>query len=229
MKPNVEANSRIYRATPSSIAVQAVDDVRNLRFVVFHPISRTDIAVRVLSRQSEHYRSLRVKLCSDEVPDSPIHVYKLDNQQIAKMENNNAGLLVHFPALQTDKRTYFVQLESTLSEGTYKYKTVPIYFESNSSFKYITLPFNAERKVDHGDLNQTSLVALPFIVLLVLAFFNRDKLWRTVNDLLENWLKPAPIARPQVIQAIPIDPKVDDIIVEQIMNINKKKTKPRKA
>lgn len=229
LKPDVEVNAHIQRTSPSSILLQTSEDIRNLRLIAFHPISRTDISVHIVSVQPEHYRTLKVKLCKEDMPDSPIHTLKLDSQHANKINNNyNAGFLVHLPPLQADGKKYFVQLDSSLSQTMHKYRTAPVYFDANSSFKYVKLMFNAERKVDQGDMNQTSVVALPFIMLVAIAFFNREKLWMWLNTLVERWSKPVPSSRAPV-QAIPIDPRADDIIVEQIMNINKRKTKPRKT
>ncbi|XP_025074789.1 nodal modulator 3 [Pogonomyrmex barbatus] len=231
LKPNVESNAHIQRTSPNSQLIQPVEDIHGLRLIAFHPISRTDVSVHVTSAEPEHYRTIKVKLCREDAPDSPVHISKLDVQQSTSKNtdtNYNAGFLVHFPPLQADGRKYFVQLESTLSQAMHKYRTVPVYFEANSSFKYVKLTFNAERKVDQGEMNQTSVIALPFIILIAAAFINREKLWIWLNALLERRSKPVPSSRAPV-QAIPIDPRADDIIVEQIMNINKRKTKPRKA
>lgn len=229
LKPNVESNAHIYRTSPNSQLLQPIKDVHGLRLIAFHPITRMDVSVHITSAQPEHYRTIKVKLCREEAPDLPVHVSKLDVQQSGKIASNyNAGFLIHFPPLQADNRKYFIQLESSLSQAVHKYRTVPVYFEANSSFKYVKLTFNAERRVDQGDMNQTSVVALPFIALVALAFFNREKLWTWLNALLERRSKPVPSSRAPV-QAIPIDPRADDIIVEQIMNINKRKTKPRKT
>lgn len=231
LKSNVESNVHIQRTSPTSQLVQPMEeDIHGLRLIAFHPISRTDISVHVTSAQPEHYRTIKVKLCREDAPDSPVHISKLDVQQtVSKTSNNyNAGFLVHFPPLQADGRKYFVQLESSLSQAVHKYRTIPVYIEANSSFKYVKLSFNAERKVDQSEMNQTSVVALPFIMLVGLAFVNREKLWTWLNALLERRSKPAPSSRTPV-QAIPIDPRADDIIVEQIMNINKRKAKPRKT
>ncbi|XP_011332456.1 nodal modulator 3 isoform X2 [Ooceraea biroi] len=230
LKASVESNAHIQRTSPSSQLVQPMEDIHGLRLIAFHPISRTDVSVHVTSIQPEHYRTIKVKLCREDAPDSPVHISKLDAQQSTSKiaGSHNAGFLVHFPPLQADGRKYFVQLESSLSQAVHKYRTVPIYFEANSSFKYVKLTFNAERKVDQSEMSQTSVIALPFIILVALAFVNRDKLWTWLNTLLERRSKPAPSSRAPV-QAIPIDPRADDIIVEQIMNINKRKTKPRKA
>ncbi|XP_072764167.1 BOS complex subunit NOMO3 isoform X2 [Anoplolepis gracilipes] len=231
LKPNVESNAHIHRTSPSSQLVQPTEeDIHGLRLIAFHPISRTDVSVHVTSTQPEHYRTIKVKLCREDAPDSPVHISKLDVQQSASKNsgNYNAGFLVHFPPLQADGRKYFVQLESSLSQAVHKYRTIPVYFEANSSFKYVKLTFNAERKIDQSDMNQTSVIALPFIMLVGLAFVNREKMWTWLNALLERRSKPVPSSRAPV-QAIPIDPRADDIIVEQIMNINKRKAKPRKT
>ncbi|CAD1476709.1 unnamed protein product [Heterotrigona itama] len=229
LKSSAEANAHIQRTSPVSTTVQTSSDIRGLRLVAFYPISRTDVSVHVVSMQPEHYRTLKVKLCREDTPDSPIHLSKLETQQLSKIGSAyNAGFLMHLPPLQTDGKKYFMQLESSLSRTLHKYKTIPFYFEANSSFKYVKLTFNAERKIDHSDMNQTSIVALPFIMFITIGFFNREKLWLWLNTLIEKWSKPVPISRTPV-QAVPIDPRADDIIVEQIMNINKRKTKPRKT
>ncbi|KOC70780.1 Nodal modulator 2 [Habropoda laboriosa] len=229
LKPNAEVNSHIQRTSPVSTSVQTSTDIRGLRLVAFHPISRTDVSVHVVSAQPEHYRTLKVKLCREDTPVSPLHTAKLEAPQLNKVGGSayNAGFLVHLPPLQADGRKYSVQLESSLSHTLHKYKTAPFYFEANSSFKYVKLTFNAERKVDQSDMNQTSVVALPFIMLVTVAFFNRERLWLWLNALVERWSKPVPNTRTPT-QAVPIDPRADDIIVEQIMNINKRKIKPRK-
>lgn len=189
-------------------------------------MSRVDLTVQVQAENAEHYRSLRLKLCREDNPDSPIHTIKLDSSVNPKTPN--VGQVVHFPSLQFNQK-YFLQLDSSLSKAVYKYKTTPVYFEANSSFKYFKMNFETERKQDHGDMNQTSVVALPFIMLVALAFLYRDKLRTYLNTAVEQWSKPVPLSRSTPVHAIPIDPRADDIIVEQIMNINKRKTKARKV
>ena len=230
LKHEEEANLNVQRVLPSSVAVQATKDIYDLRLFAFHSIARMDVFVQIFSSHPDYYRTLKVKLFRKDMPDSPIHVSKIDTYHFSKIGNNyNAGLLVHFPPLQSDNRKYFTQLHSSLSQLSHNYKTIPVYFEANSSFKYVKLNFNVEKKHFHTDINQTSsIVALPFILMVALAFSYRQKLWSWLNNILEWWSKHIPASRTPV-QSIPIDPRVDDIIVEQIMNINKKKTKSRKV
>lgn len=229
LKPNTEVNAQIQRTSPDSIQVQTAKDIHGLRLVAFHPIPRTDISVHVISAQPEHYRTLKVKLCREDMADSPLHTVKLEAQQSHIIGSNyNPGFLVHLPPVQADGKRYFVQLESSLSQSMHKYRTLPVYFEAKSNFMYVKLNFNAERKVDQSDMNQTSVVALPFIMLVAFAFLNREKMWTWLNALIERRSKPVPSSRTPI-QTVPIDPRADDIIVEQIMNINKRKTKLRKT
>lgn len=229
LKPHTEVNAHIHHTSPDSVPVQISEDIHSLRLIAFHPISRTDVSVHIVSVQPEHYRTLKVKLCREDMPDSPIHTSKLEGQQLNKIGSNyNSGFLVHLPPLQADGKKYFVQLESSLPQTMHKYRTVPLYFEANSSFKHVKLTFNAERKIDQSEMNQTSVIALPFITLVAFAFLNREKIWTWLNASIERRSKPAASSR-SPIQAAPIDPRADDIIVEQIMNINKRKTKPRKT
>ncbi|OXU24420.1 hypothetical protein TSAR_002763 [Trichomalopsis sarcophagae] len=231
-----DPSTRGLRAIPSSVAVQATQDVHDIKLMALQPVSRTDVSVRVIANQPENYRTLKIKLCREDSPDSPIHIAKLDSQFSAKM--NNAGFIHHFPPLQADGKKYFVQLETTLSKSTHEYKIVPVYFEANSSFKYVELRFEAERKHDHGDANQITFVPLPLIILVTAAFFHRDALSSWLNTTIERWSRRpsssnsrnSQASAPNLIAAT--DPRVDDIIVEQIKNINSKsskKVKPRKA
>ena len=151
---------------------------------------------------------------------------------------NSAGFLVHFPPLQADGKKYFVQLETSLSKSTHEYKVIPVYFEANSSFKYVELRFDAERRHDQGDANQITFVPLPLIILVTAAFFYREALSGWLNTTVERWTSRRASANSRNSNANAAnlmaanDPRIDDIIVEQIKNINSKtvkKAKPRKA
>ncbi|XP_014218232.1 nodal modulator 1 [Copidosoma floridanum] len=237
-----DPNSRGLRAIPSSVAVQATQDVYNIKLMALQPVSRTDISVRVTSSQPENYRTLRVRLCREESPDSPIHVAKLDSQLSSKQQQfSSAGYLLHLPSLQVDGKRYFVQLDTTLSRSNYDYQIAPVYFEANSSFKYVKLHFDADRRHDHADGSQITLVPLPLIILVTLAFFKRDSISSWLNTAVEKWSsnkksspsvskKAQDVAQSQVATN---DSKLEELIAEQLRNINakstSKKVKPRKA
>ncbi|XP_011500341.1 PREDICTED: nodal modulator 3 [Ceratosolen solmsi marchali] len=229
------SNSRNLRAIPSSIAVQATQDIHDIKLMALQPVSRTDVSIRIISNQLENYRTLKVKLCREDIPDSPIHIAKIESQYFGKM--NNAGFLLHFPPLQADGKKYFIQLESSLSKLTHEYKIFPVYFEANSSFKFVDLRFDAVRKHEQGDANQITFVPLPLIILVTIAFFHREALCGWLNTTIEKWYKRPSSSLNRNSQGVPnllaaTDSRADDIIVEQIKNINSKsskKLKPRKT
>lgn len=146
-------------------------------------------------------------------------------------------MLVHFPPVSLDGKKYFVQLETSLSKSSHEYKIVPVYFEANSSFKYVEIQFNPEPKQDLGETHQITFVPLPIIALLTLAFFNRVALSRWFNTTIEKLSKRSSPSNHRNSQAssqnLSAVSDVDiDEIAEQIKNINSKgskKVKPRKT
>lgn len=146
-------------------------------------------------------------------------------------------MIVHFPSLQLDGKKYFVQLETSLSKSSHDYKIVPVYFEANSSFRYVELHFNAEPKHDLGETHQITFVPLPIIALLTLAFFNREALSSWLNTAIEKWSRRSSTTGNRNSQAsaqnyVAISDIDIDEIAEQIKNINSKaskKPKPRKT
>lgn len=53
-------------------------DIRDIKVTAFQLVEHMDISVFVESTIPEHLRTLKLKLCKDEMPDSPVHVVKLD-------------------------------------------------------------------------------------------------------------------------------------------------------
>ena len=140
----------------------------------------------------------------------------------------------HFPSVQNDGAKYFVQLETSLSKSSHDYKILPVYFVANTSFKYVQVNFEAEEKPDQADSIQMSFLPLPLIVLVSLAFLNRDSLSIWLNNTIENWSrKSVSSSRNFQNNSTPVisNDLRDDIIVEQIESINRKskKVKPRKT
>ncbi|KAL7295888.1 hypothetical protein TKK_0010932 [Trichogramma kaykai] len=229
-----DTNIRGLRAIPSSIAVQATQDVYDIKLMALQPVSRTDVSVRVISTHPENYRTLKVKLCREDQADSPIHVLRLDNNN--HMKSTNSGVILHFPPLQIDGKKYFVQLETTLSRATHTYDIKPFYFTANSSFKYAELHFNGERHHDHGDGGQITYLPLPLILIVTIAFYNREALSAWLNTTVEKWSRKSTTKSSQNQQNLlaSSDPRLEEqLIAEQLKNINAKsigkKVKPRKA
>ncbi|XP_026483060.1 LOW QUALITY PROTEIN: nodal modulator 1-like, partial [Ctenocephalides felis] len=223
-------NKHIDRWTPREIEVQVLDkDIEGLKIIVFHPITQMDVTAHITASNIDHYKSLRVKLFRENSMDSPLHSVKLENPNFQK-GGRNPGLRVMFPRIPLDGKNYFVQLESTLSPNQYKYHTPAVQFLASSSFKHINLDFNATTKASEQDLNQTSMLALPMIILVSLVFFNQQKVsdfLQIVGDKLSSvQLKPSN-SQFAVQQNVVVDHREIEQIVQNI-NAVKKKPKPKK-
>lgn len=204
-------------------------DVQDLKIIVFHPITQMDITVHVQSANIEHYKSLKVKLYRDSAMDAPLYSIKLDNPNFHK-NGRNPGLRVMFPRISMDGKSYSVQLESTLSSSQYKYNTAPVQFLAQTSFKHINLEFNATTKVLEQDLNQTSMLALPMIILVSVVFFNQQKV-SDVLQIIADKLSSLQLKQTSSQYGVQQNTVVDHREIEQIVqNINavKKKPKPKK-
>lgn len=57
-----DPNTRNLKPIPSSVAVQATRDVRDIKLIAFQPFSRSDVSVRIISNSLENYRSLKVTI-----------------------------------------------------------------------------------------------------------------------------------------------------------------------
>lgn len=145
---------------------------------------------------------------------------------------NNGGAIMHFPPLQADGKKYFVQLETSLSKSTHSYDIKPVYFKANTSFKYAELHFNAERHHDHSEGGQITFVPLPLILLVTIAFYNREALSAWLNTTIERWSRKSSTKSSQNQQNLlaASDARVDDFIAElNKSSKSSKKVKPRKA
>ena len=57
---NQDSSTQGLKAIPSSVAVQALQDVHEIKLMVLQPVLRTDTSVRILTNNPENYRTLKV-------------------------------------------------------------------------------------------------------------------------------------------------------------------------
>jgi len=175
----------------SSVFFQPVEkDISNLHLIVFRPVSRVDVVAYITGEQ---LRTVKVRLCRQESPDSPVHIAKIEALLGPSASKAPAipgiypmGVLVHFPPLPMDGRTYFVQLESSLSPSAFEYETPPVTFEANSSFKQVPLVFNPKPRLLDQEMNHGSYLLLPLIIAAVMSYFNRDKVIPFLQQVRQN-------------------------------------------
>ncbi|XP_049779932.1 nodal modulator 3 [Schistocerca cancellata] len=231
VKQGPGVNQHIYRATPDGIPVKTTEgDIKDIRLIVFYPLTQMDVTANVQAPNVEHLRTLRAKLCREDAPESPIHVVKLDSTPGRSTKGHNAAMIM-FPPIPADGRNYFLQLESTLSRATHTYTTHAVHFRANSSFKHIKLTFQPEPKVVEQDIGHTSYMTLPLIIIVVLAYINRVKVVPVLNRLVQSLNTPAsPQSSGSGRTTIPQDHNAADaVMVEPILNVRSRKIKPRKT
>jgi hypothetical protein len=191
-----------------------------------------DLTVQVQATTAEHLRTLRAKLCREDAPDSPVHIIKLDSpsKKPPSTRGTNTAMLV-FPSLPADGRGYFLQLESTLPLSTHSYKTHAVHFKANVSFKLVKLPFKPEPKILEQELGHSSYFALPLMIIGLITYFNQQKVL-----LLLNWITQSlssslttGVNTSRVTNATSDHNAVDAVTVEPIINVTKRKLKPRKT
>lgn len=151
------------------------DDVQNINIVAISPISYVDVIARINAASNEHYKTLRVQLYKKEVgpSDNPIYSQRVESPLNVK-SRVNPGIMVFFPRIPFDGKTYVVELTTTLSDKNFRY-TLPVQsFEANRSTVFLELDFKPEIRLNEGDLNQNSISALILLGLVIIAFFKQD-------------------------------------------------------
>lgn len=168
------------------------DDIEGVNIIAISPISYVDVVARVTASSNDYYKSLRVNFYKKGNSDSPIYSQRVESPLNVK-SRVNPGIMVFFPRIPYDQKTYVVELVTTLSDKSFKY-TLPVEsFISNQSSIYVELDFSPEVRLNEGDFNQNSISALVLIALVVIAFFKQDLaiellafLWSKVSVLVQN-------------------------------------------
>lgn len=160
-----EGNDHIERALPPYRPIEIANtDIDDVNIIAFRQINQFDLSGNVIT-SSEYLPTLWVKLYKSENLDNPIQTVSLGQ-----------SLFFHFPPLLRDGENYVVLLDSTLSKFQYEYTLPQVSFSADGYHKHITLKFNPTRKLPEQDIAQGSYMALPLILLLMLAGYNHEKL-----------------------------------------------------
>lgn len=157
-------------------------DVSDVNFVAILPLTYVDVVARIAASSNEFYKTLRIQLYRQGAADSPIYSQRVESPLNVK-GRVNPGIMVFFPRIPFDGRTYFVELTSSLSEKTYRY-TLPVQsFVANRSSVFVEVDFEPEVRSLDGDLNQNSLSALLLIAVLAVGFFKQELAFDFFNFL----------------------------------------------
>ncbi|XP_060516095.1 BOS complex subunit NOMO3 [Cylas formicarius] len=169
--------NNLERTSPEFIEVKNInEDVKNLSIIVFYPIPKLTVLVKVYAENADHYKALKLKLYCDSDGPTLLHSISLENQ--AKGIEGNYGLLIAFPALTVNGKLYSVHLESS----QIKSKARARYFNANSTFKYIELDFKIKSTIIEQPIKQTSLWTVVFIILVLAGLYNIQFLSTIVKE-----------------------------------------------
>uniref|UniRef100_A0A1I8P9T7 Uncharacterized protein n=1 Tax=Stomoxys calcitrans TaxID=35570 RepID=A0A1I8P9T7_STOCA len=227
------SGNNVDRSIPTTRSVKiASADVQGVNFLAISPITFVDVTLRVTASSNDFYKSLRVIMYRKGAYDSPVYSQRLDTPLNPK-SRYNPGIMVFFPRIPLDGKTYVVELKSTLSDKTYTYSVRSEQFVADTPSVYVELDFRPEVKSYEGDLNQNSISALVLVALVAIAFFKQDIamafldfVWSKVNGIAQDIAqKQKTNAKNNQRKVEPINQKEIEQMAEQINNIKKKKTK----
>ncbi|XP_075235933.1 BOS complex subunit NOMO3 [Lycorma delicatula] len=221
MKQGPGVNEQIRRATPDGLSVKVSrEDVRNLRLIVFRLISQTDLTVYISSDTPEHLRSLKAKLYRDEVA---LHSVRLSDLK-ATPTFALTSVVITFPPLVPDGRSYSLQLESSLSQATHSYVNHPVHFKANSSFRLVRLSFFPQPRSTDSELSHSSYIVIPLLLITLITYYHRTSVLEYFNYLMQMQSRVNVNTRTHSLDDSGTD---TPLIVEPI--IGKRKMKPRKT
>ncbi|KAJ8923473.1 hypothetical protein NQ315_010051 [Exocentrus adspersus] len=232
VKGSADDRYQVERTTPEFIEIENIaQDVKELKLIVFRPVSQMDILVKVYAENVDHYKSLKVKLTRELGSSVIVYTSKIDTS--IKLTNDiNPGVLLHIPSIPIDSRPYAIQLETNLAQTT-KWKPQIHHFNANTSFKFIELDFNVKSSNSEQPMKQTSIWSLIFILSIVCVLYNIDLVANILKDKFDfnisavTNLIPIPSTSQKNTTDYYDNAQIDQIV--QSINAVKKKPKPKKA
>ncbi|XP_035910443.1 nodal modulator 1 [Anopheles stephensi] len=205
-------------------------DTRDVNLIAISPLAFVDVTVRVVASHNDHYKTLKIALYK-KGSDSPVHTQRIESPLNPKSKIN-PGIMVFFPRIPFDGKSYHIELTSSLSEKSYRYSLSAVSFVANTSSFYAELPFEPELRTAEGDLNQSSLSAIVLIAIIGFVFFKQElafellgMAWAKVGNLAGGAMSRRPTGKDLKNDAGPIDTRDIDALASTIDGMKKKKTK----
>lgn len=225
----IQQNSKgahpVDRSVPNVINIENVkEDIKDLKIIVFRPVTHTDILVKVHAKNVEHYKTLRLKVIRDG--SATILNTKIDTSSVRITKDNNPGVLIHVPQLPSDGRSYVAQLESSLPSDV-QWISPAAYFTTNSSFQFLELSFSVKTGSNDQHIKQTPVWTLLVIFGIITALYNIELIAPVLKERFVNISNLANVV-PNINKKNTevYDNAEIDQIVQSINNL-KKKNKPK--
>lgn len=233
IKQGTLENSNVDRTIPKERFVQLeAKDVLDMNFIAINPVNVCDPIAKIRAKNLEHYKTLKIQLYKKGT-DQPIYSQRIENLMMAKSKLNS-DVMVFFPRIPLDHRTYYIELSTTLSDKSYKYELQNVPFQANSASFYVEFDFNPVLK--HADeLNQNSLAALILIFLVGFVFFKQElvfevlmMVWNKANSKLQESVSK-PVKKPESKTDNFVNLNEINKLATEINSIKKTKKVQRKA
>uniref|UniRef100_A0A182QGP4 SD-repeat containing protein B domain-containing protein n=1 Tax=Anopheles farauti TaxID=69004 RepID=A0A182QGP4_9DIPT len=212
------------------VVAVAKADTRDVNLIAISPLAFVDVTVRVVASQNDHYKTLKIALYK-KGSDTPVHTQRIESPLNPKSKIN-PGIMVFFPRIPFDGKSYHIELTSSLSEKNYRYSLSSVSFVANTSSFYAELPFAPELRTAEGDLNQSSLSAIVLIALIGFVFFKQElafqlleMAWSKVGTLTGSMMSRRPTGKELKNDTGYIDTRDIDALASTIDGMKKKKTK----
>lgn len=187
-----DVNQLVDRSIPLRTTITITDtDVQNINIIGISQIAFVDVIARIVASQNDYYKTLRIQLLKKGSSESPIYSQKVESPLNPKSKIN-PGIMVFFPRIPLDGKSYTIDTLTTLSDKNYKYILPTAQFIANTSSIYVELEFSPEVRSLENDLNQNSISALLLIALVTIVFFKQDlavDVLKFVWDKLSNFIQ----------------------------------------
>jgi len=171
LKTGNQLNVHIERSAPKVRRVKVEgNDLDNVNIIAFRRMNQMDISGNVVT-QLEYLSSLKVLLYKESNMDAPIQTVNLGSTSF-----------FYTSALKIDHQEYVIRLDSNLPRNSYDFTLPEIQFRANASYRHFTFTFNPERKTIEQELSQSSLLALPLAIVVILIGYNYKKLLPILNQ-----------------------------------------------
>ncbi|XP_050092182.1 nodal modulator 1 [Anopheles aquasalis] len=205
-------------------------DTRDVNLIAISPLAFVDVTVRVVASELDYYKALKIALYR-KGSESPVHTQRIESPLNMKSKVN-PGIMVFFPRIPFDGKSYHIELTSTLSDKSYRYNLASVPFVANTSSFYAEMQFAPVMRTGDGDLNQSSLSAIVMIAIIGFVFFKQElafellemagsKLGTVVSSAMGNRVKAKELKN----ETGYIDDRDIDALASKIEGGKKKKTK----
>ncbi|XP_058459551.1 BOS complex subunit NOMO3 [Malaya genurostris] len=223
-------NSNVDRSIPKEkIITIEKGDIRDVNMIAISPLTFVDVTVRVRASENDYYKTLKIFLYKTG-SDSPVHSQRIESPLNPKSKIN-PGIMVFFPRIPFDGKTYYLELTTSLSEKNYRYNLPTVQFSANSSSYFTEMHFRPELRTAENDLNQNSLSAIILIFIVGFIFFKQDlalellgMVWSKVGAGIGEIVSRSK-PKEQKYEPGAIDEKEIDKLASSINAIKKKKVK----